>query len=196
MLTRNTIATLILGLAAVLPTSAQEIGYRSSAAVQYFGSFQSGTNDNGVTHDSSNSGGVLATYRFYFNRYHGVETNYGYTRNTQHYALGGDRSDLPVNAHEVTAAYVLRRPGRTWTPFALAGAGALVFAPDNSGLDAQARATFVYGVGADVNFSDRWFLRAQYRGLVFNSPVIGVSTVASERLTHQAQPSIGLGWRF
>jgi len=196
MLTRNKIATFILGFAGVLPTSAQEIGYRSSAAVQYFGSFQRATNDNGVTHDSSNSAGVLATYRFYFSRYHGVEADYGYTRNTQHYSLGGNRSDLLVNAHEVTAAYVLRRPGRIWTPFALAGAGALIFAPDNSGRDAQARATFVYGVGADLNFSDRWFVRAQYRGLVFNSPAIGVSTVASERLTHGAQPSIGLGWRF
>jgi|HubBroStandDraft_6_1064221.scaffolds.fasta_scaffold1118074_2 hypothetical protein len=57
MLTRNAIATLILGLTAGLPKSAQEVGYRSTAAVQYFGSFHSGY--------SSNSGGVLATYRFY-----------------------------------------------------------------------------------------------------------------------------------
>ncbi len=186
---------LILGMMTVLPLLAQE-NLRSTAVVQYFGNFQARTADRGLTHDASSSGGVLASYRYAFTRHQAIETTYGYTLNTQRYALGADRSSLRTHAHEATAAYVLRMPLRGWTPYVLAGTGAVVFSPDLSGFDAQARAVFVYGVGADFEFSRRWLIRAQYRGLVYNSPIIGVATVASERLTHAAQPSIGIGFRF
>jgi opacity protein-like surface antigen len=183
-------------LVAGVPAWAQENGGDHEVAVQYLGSFQKETTRNGVVHDTSNSYGALATYRYFFNRFHGVETNYGYTLNTQRYSLGGVTSGLKTHAHEATAAYVFRAPMRKWTPFGLAGAGAVVFAADPSGFDLLARPAFVYGGGANFGLGGGWFLRAQYRGLVYNSPVIGATTVATERVTHQAQPSIGIGWTF
>lgn len=183
-------------LVAGIPAWAQENGGDQEVAFQYLGGFQKETTHNGVVHDATNSYGALATYRYFFNRYNGVEANYGYTLNTQRYALGGVTSGLKTHAHEATAAYVLRAPMRNWTPFGLAGVGAVVFAADPSGFDLLARPAFVYGGGANFELGSGWFLRAQYRGLVFNSPVIGATTVASERVTHQAQPSIGIGWRF
>lgn len=195
---KKAVLTLVLGaLTAGVPAFAQQsVEWGSNVAVQYFGSFQKQTTDHGVRHDATNSGGVLATYRHFFNRYNGVEANYGYTLNNQNYALGAVTSGLKTHAHEATAAYVFRVPMRGWTPFALAGGGAVVFRPDLTGIDSQARAAFVYGGGVDMDLATRWFLRAQYRGLVYNSPVLGVATVASERITHQAEPSIGLGFRF
>ena len=127
---------------------------------------------------------MLATYRFSFNDRHGVDATYGYTLNTQRYALGGNSSALRTNAHEIAAAYVISAPMRRWTPFALAGIGALVLAPDGSNLGSQTRPAFVYGGGADVDLSNRWFVRMQFRGLVYNSPVIGLATIASKRITH------------
>ena len=41
------------------------------------------TTDNGVQQGATNSGGVLASYRFFFSNSHGVEVNYGYSLNTQ-----------------------------------------------------------------------------------------------------------------
>ena len=168
--------------------------YRNDVAVQAFGSFVKSTTQNGVEQTATNSGGVLASYRFFFNKNNGVEVNYGYSLNTQSYSGFGVNSF----SHEATAAYVFRVPLRHWSPFALAGAGGLVFDPkDFTGATAQGRAAFVYGAGADFRLSNRLFLRAEYRGLVYNSPTFDLAGLNGlDRVTHRAEPSIGFGYRF
>jgi hypothetical protein len=32
--------------------------------------------------------------------------------------------------------------------------------------------------------------------LVYNSPILGGSTISAELLTHRAEPSVGFGFRF
>jgi opacity protein-like surface antigen len=93
---------------------------------------------------------------------------------------------------------VFRLPRRSFTPFALAGAGALVFDPkDFSGASTQTRAAFVYGAGADFNFSPHVFLRAEYRGFVYNSPTFDLPAASRlDRVIHRAEPSVGFGYRF
>jgi opacity protein-like surface antigen len=168
--------------------------YRNDLAVQAFGSFVKGRTQNGVEQSATNGGGVLANYRFFFNKNNGVEVNYGYSLNTQSF------SGLGVNAYsqEATAVYVFRVPLRNWTPFALAGAGGLVFVPkDFAGANTQSCAAFVYGVGADLHLSADVFLRAEYRGLVYNSPTFNLPALGGlDRVTHRAEPSIGFGYRF
>jgi outer membrane immunogenic protein len=191
------VVALLLGASVMgLPVFAQSEERKSDVAVQALGSFVKDKTENGVTHSASNSGGVLATYRYYFSRNNGVEFNYGYTLNSQRYALDGNIASTKAYSHEATAAYVWRLPLNRVTPFALAGAGSLVFDPKDIGGDALARPAFVYGAGADFDLGSRAFLRAQYRGLVYNSPTLGASTISAELLTHRAEPSIGFGFRF
>src|SRR5258708_4382490 len=97
--------------------------FKSEASVQALGSFVKQTTQNGVDQGATESAGVLATYRYYFSRHHGVEANYSWTSNTQSY----DRVGVDSNSHEISAAYVFRIPMKRWSLFALAGAGALVF---------------------------------------------------------------------
>jgi opacity protein-like surface antigen len=194
----NSFAAIVLGGAlAALPAFSQE-GGRSEATVQAFGSFVKSTTNNGVTQDATNSGGVLASYRFFFSNNHGVEVNYGYSLNTQLYGLSTGPLGVKSNQHEVTAAYVYRHPLRHFTPFVEAGVGGLVFAPkDAPDISSQARAAFVYGGGADFNVTKRVFVRAEYRGLVYNSPTFDlVPVLGADRVTHRAEPSIGFGYRF
>ena len=101
-------------------------------------------------------------------------------------------------SHEATTSYVFRLPVKRVTPFVSAGAGALVFDPKNfQGSDSQARAAFVYGAGADLTISRHVFMRAEYRGLVYNSPTFNLTSLdGTDRLTHRAEPSIGFGYRF
>ena len=101
-------------------------------------------------------------------------------------------------SHETTGALVYRVPFKKLNVFALAGAGAIVFNPkDLRGIDYQARAAFVYGGGADYNLTHRLFLRAEYRGLVYNSPTYNIAGLAgTDRTTHRAEPSMGIGFRF
>ncbi|MCU1235290.1 MAG: hypothetical protein JWP63_3257 [Candidatus Solibacter sp.] len=195
--TTSIAAVLLGGALAALPAFSQEAG-RSEVSVQAFGSFVKTTTDNGIQQGATNSGGVLASYRFFFSNNHGVEVNYGYSLNTQTFGLPGGPLGVKANQHEATAAYVYRHRVRNFVPFVEAGVGGLVFDPsDAPAASTQARAAFVYGGGADFNLTHRIFLRAEYRGLVYNSPTFDLTPAqGTDRLTHRAEPSIGFGYRF
>lgn len=197
MFRKTFLTILIAGAASVaLPAYAQtdEAG-RQDVTVQGFGSFVTSTTQNGIENKATNGGGVLGSYRFFFNKHSGVEANYGYSENTQNYtgAVG-----VKTRSHEISGAYVFRMPMGKFTPFALAGAGALVFDPKNyAGASTQTRAAFVYGAGLDYNLSHRIFLRAEYRGFIYNSPTYDLPALAGmDRTAHRAEPSIGFGFRF
>jgi opacity protein-like surface antigen len=200
MFQKSFLTMLVAGVASIaLPAYAQSEGPgRQEVAVQAFGSFVTSTTQNGIDNTATNSGGVLASYRYFFSKHHGVEANYGYALNTQKYVSGTGVTGVNTNSHEVSGAYVFRMPMRNFTPFALAGTGALVFNPkDFMGANTQTRAAFVYGAGADWNFSQHIFMRAEYRGFVYNSPTYDVPALAGvDRVTHRAEPSVGFGYRF
>src|ERR1700676_1685612 len=75
---RFSFAAILTGsLIACLPAFAQsEEAGRSEVSAQFFGTFFHNTNQNGIGQSSSDSGGVLATYRFFFSKHSGVEANY------------------------------------------------------------------------------------------------------------------------
>ena len=194
----KSLATVLMGAALIsLPALAQEAN-RSEVSVQAFGSFVKTTTDNGVTQSTTNSGGVLANYRFFFSDSHGVEVNYGYSLNTQAYGLESGPLGVKSDQHEATAAYVYRHRLHGFTPFVEAGVGGLVFDPrDTPGASTQARAAFVYGGGADFNLTSHIFIRAEYRGFVYSSPTFDLAaTQGADRVTHRAEPSVGFGYSF
>ncbi len=171
---------------------------RQEASVQGFGSFVKSTTHDGIENKATNSGGVLGNYRFFFNAHHGVEANYGYSLNTQSYGLPSGVVGVKTYSHEISGAYVFRQRFGKLTAFALAGAGALVFDPkDFTGAKTQTRAAFIYGAGADYPLSHHLFVRAEYRGFVYNSPTYDLQGLAgTDRVTHRAEPSVGFGYRF
>ncbi len=198
MFRANGFAAALLGLAiTTLPAFSQE-GGRSEVSVQAFGSFVKSTTDNGIQQQATNSGGVLANYRFFLSNSSGVEVNYGYSLNTQTYGLSSGLLGVKSNQHEVSAAYVYRHAMKHFTPFVEAGVGGLVFDPTGApGASTQSRAAFVYGGGADFSLTRHVFVRAEYRGLVYNSPTFDLSeALGADRVTHRAEPSVGFGYRF
>src|SRR5580658_10104842 len=108
---------IVAGSLAALPGLAQETS-RSEVSVQAFGSFVKSTTDNGIQQTATDSGGVLANYRYFFSNDNGVEVNYGYSLNTQSYDSPAGPLGVKAHQHEVTAAYVYRHPLRHFTPFA------------------------------------------------------------------------------
>ena len=200
MFHKSLLMMLMAGAASIaLPANAQtEDGGRQEVAVQASGSFVATTTQNGIDNTATNSGGVLASYRYFFSTHHGVEANYGYARNTQSYTSAQGSLGVKTNSHEITGAYVFRMPFRKVTPFALAGVSALVFDPkDFAGASTQTRAGFVYGAGADFNLTKHVFIRAEYRGFVYKSPTYDLPALSGmDRVTHRAEPSVGFGYRF
>jgi opacity protein-like surface antigen len=88
------------------------------------------------------------------------------------------------------------------SPYVLAEGGALVFDPTGnpfgsvSGAQRQSVGVFVYGAGADFPLVKHVSLRAEYRGLVYHAPDFGFSEVNTDKVTHAAQPSAGIVFRF
>ncbi len=199
MFRRNTLAILFASAAfAAVPAFSQEESYRQEVSGQAFGSFFKETTQDGIKQKATDSGGALASYRYFFNKNHGLEASYGYSLNTQIYSGAGAAVGVKSYSNEATAAYVYRLPFNRWSFFALAGAGAIIFdAKDLHGIGSQARPVGLYGAGMDATITSHLFLRAQYRGLIYNSPTYDLPVLAGmDRVTHRFEPSVGLGWRF
>jgi hypothetical protein len=107
---------------------------RSEISIQGTGFFTKDTAGNGVFERANETGGFLVGYRYNFNRWFAAEANYGYDRNTQFY-FGGPPARVQSDIHQITGSAVVKLPTfARLQPYALAGAGALVFGPTgNSG---------------------------------------------------------------
>lgn len=166
---RNRPATFTIGTVLISMTALaqeDEARFKSEVSVQAIGTFEQQTTQSGVQQGATDSSGVAATYRYYFNRHNGVEANYAWAPTTETY----NQVSVDNNSHEISAAYVFRLPMRRWSSFVLAGAGALIFDLKNfADASTQTPAAFVYGAGADFNLTHRLFVRAEYRGFVYNS---------------------------
>ena len=199
LLVAGLFATLLFAVISV----AQELP-RNEVSVQGVGVFTRDSDKNGITQNTTDSGGLLVSYRNRFNSWLGADLSYGYTRNTQQNLTPVGSFNVQSNVHQTTGALLVTAPGRIigFKPFALAGAGALTFDPTNKlggfvlGADRQAKPAFVYGGGADFGINDHLALRLEYRGLVYQRPDFGLPLLDSNATTHTAQPSAGFVIRF
>jgi len=167
------------------------------------GFFTKNSQGNGISQHSTDTGGVQFGYRYHFNRWLAAEANYGYIRNTQQNLTSSGPFNIQANVHQASGALVVTVPGTyRFSPYVLAGAGALVFDPTGhagqsvAGALEQAKAAFVYGGGVDFALVKHVALRAEYRGFVYNRPDFQLATLDSHVTAHTAQPSAGLVFRF
>ena len=192
----------IVALASLSTTALAQVQTPSQISIQGTALISKSTTDEGRTNDVTKSGGLLIGYSYQFSRWFGAEANYGYTRNTQKYTLSTDQSSLQSDFHEVTGALVAHIPvnARQIRPYVLAGGGALVFNPTDkfivNGANRQTRGAFVYGGGTNIDITNNFGIRAEYRGLVYKVPDFDVSSFNLDKFTHLAQPSVGFYFRF
>jgi len=202
---RTAIFTLVVVFLLSMGATAQEV--RSDISVQGTGFFTKDSNGQGVRQQGTQSGGVLGAYRYHINRWVSAEVAYGWNRNSQLFATPGGFGRIQADVHQATGGLALNLPSPRrllrMSPYVLAEGGALVFNPTNNGgsvLGAQRQAVgaFVYGGGADfpVPMVRHTALRLEYRGLVYNAPNFGLSNLDTRSVTHTAQPSAGLVFRF
>jgi opacity protein-like surface antigen len=183
--------------------AAQERG--SEISLQGTGFFTKDSTGNGNLQRGTDTGGFLVGYRYHFNRWLAAEAVYGYDRNTQQYFTPAGPSRIQANVHQVTGGVVINLPAPhrfRLSPYVLAEGGALIFDPTNNnfgsvvGAQSQTAGAFSYGGGADFPIIKHVSLRAEYRGLVYNAPDFGLRSLNTNTVTHTAQPSAGLVFRF
>ena len=127
-------AALVVGILALVSITAVAQEERSEISIQGTGFFTKDTAGNGVFERANDTGGFPLGYRHNFNRWLAAEANYGYDRNTQFY-FGGAPARVQSDIHQITGSAVIKLPSfARLQPYAIAGAGALVFDPTgNSG---------------------------------------------------------------
>jgi opacity protein-like surface antigen len=186
-----------------LVANAQES--RSEISLQGTGFFTLNSSGNGTTYSTTDTGGLLTTYRYRVNRWLSAEGAYGYDLDSQKYQSAAGEFRLQSGIHQATGSLVLKLPSRASSrlnPYILGGGGTLVFEPTGntgdtvSGAQTQAKGVFVYGVGFNYALRRRLSLRAEYRGLVYGTPDFGFGGFSTNSITHTAQPSVGLAYRF
>lgn len=199
--------------------SPQEISFQGTGFFTKNASGKTSTGDR-INQHATNTGGLLLSYRYYFNRWLGADVSYGYDRNTQKNLvttavpggpIGGPGPaavtipfNVQTNVHQATAAGVVRIPGRPFhlNPYVLAGTGALVFSPTGNGGGAvpgastQAKAAFAWGGGADWDLGSHFAARLEYRGFAYGRPSLGLPNLNSHVTTYTSQPSAGIIVRF
>jgi opacity protein-like surface antigen len=199
MVTMIAVGALLLSVGA----SAQEA--RSEVSLQGPGLFAKDTTGHGTTQRGTENGGFLVGYRYHFNRWLAAEGVYGYGRNTQRYLAPAGLSRVQSDIHQVTGGLVVTLPSPARfriSPYVLAEGGALIFNPTGNpfgsvaGAQRQSAGVFVYGGGADFPIVKHVSLRAEYRGLVYNAPDFGLNELNTNKVTHAAQPSAGIVFRF
>jgi opacity protein-like surface antigen len=199
---RTALIIAAFALLSTLVATAQES--RSEISLQGTGFFTKDTTGQGTTQRSTNTGGFLVGYRYHFNRWLAAEGVYGYDRNTQHFFSPAGFSGVQTNVHQATGGFVVNLPTPVRfriAPYLLAEGGALVFDPTNNGFGVagaqrQAVGVFAYGGGADFPIVKHVSLRAEYRGLVYKTPDFGIASLNTDTVTHTAQPSAGIVFRF
>ena len=196
-------ALLITGLIMLLASGALAQEQRSEISIQGTGFYTKDATGDGIRQRATDTGGFLVGYRYRFNRWLSAEANYGFDRNTQQFSVPAGFASIRSDVHQTTGSLLVNvpHPARLRIdPYVLAGAGALTFNPGGNnliaGADTQTRSAFVYGGGADFPLAPHFSLRAEYRGLVYKTPDFGLRALNTDSVTHTAQPSAGIVFRF
>ena len=184
-----------------ISSSAQEV--RNEVTLQGSGFFNKQTTAGGITNEPTNSGGVMAGYRFNLKNWLAVEGDYDYFRNGQKFLASSGTTFIPMNVHAATGTAIVKLPSfkmpavKIVSPFVLAGGGAMFFDPRGGSVNKeQTRGAFVYGGGFDVPMAKHIALRAQYRGFVYKIPDFEMTSLKVDKYTHSAVPSAGLVFTF
>ena len=198
---KKQILGVVTGLVLFATAAMAQVEQPSQISLQGTGLFTKDSNAGSTTQRATDSGGLLVGYSYQFNKWAGLEGNYGYSRNTQNYFGSFGQSGIRTDFHEVLGSFVFHIPVRVANvrPYALAGGGALIFNPvDNftNGIDRQTRGAFVYGGGFNFDVTRNFGIRSEYRGLVYKSPDFTQPALNLDKVTHLAQPSAGLYFRF
>jgi opacity protein-like surface antigen len=203
-MTRKLIAAVAFAIVVSASGTMAQERHLQEISVQGTGLFTKDSNGDGINQHATDTGGLLVSYRYHFNRWLAADGSYGYARNTQQNFTDSGPFSVQANMHQATGALVVTAPRRIFklSPYVLAGAGALVFDPTGksggfvSGAERQGKAAFVYGGGADYDLSKHFTLRAEYRGFVYGRPDFGLAALHSGATAHTAQPSAGIVFRF
>ena len=191
-----------MGLLFVLASLVTAQDMSSQVTIQGSAIFTRKMTDSGITYKPTSSGGLVAGYRFNFNRWFGVEADYDYFRNTQKYLAPGGTNILAerTEVHAMTGSAAISIPNpltRKLRSYVLAGGGLLWYRPTQAKLiESQTRQVIAFGGGMDLTITRHILLRAQARTFLYKAPDFQSGALQTDKFTRTVVPSFGLVFTF
>jgi len=154
---------------------------------------------------TTNTGGVLGSYRYMLTPRSALELNYSFAQNSIKYNAPSANiayGEVHTRQQEITGAYVYSRTYKNYNPFVEAGIGGMIFTPirDNGTheLDTKQNTNVgaLFGAGLAYEISPSFDIRAGYRGFLLKSPDFGVSAFKTNKYYVLMTPSIGIAYHF
>jgi outer membrane immunogenic protein len=180
--------------------SRQDISVSGSALIPPFIAGQ------GVQAHANVGYGVLFGYRYLLTPHSGLELNYQYAQDVQHFLTATNNVRIHNRMQEISGAYVYNFTFKNFNPFLEAGIGGYIFSPiDDSkttlnNLSGTTRIGALYGGGIAYEISPSFDIRVEYRGLVMKTPNFGQSgsslNLNTNRYYNIYDPVIGVAYHF
>jgi opacity protein-like surface antigen len=126
--------------------------------------------------------GALVSYRYLLTPHGGLEINYQYNQNIQHFCCSFGSYRIHDRFQEFSGAYVYSFNFKNWNPFIEAGAAGFIFSPiddaktDTFGLSRVTNVGAMYGAGFAYEISPSFDIRAEYRGLLMKTPTFNYAS--------------------
>lgn len=144
----------------------------------------------------------LFSYRYLLTPRSGLELNYQYGQQVQHFTNPTNNNTIHNRFQEISGAYVYSFTFKNWNPFLEGGIGGFIFTPiDDSKTTIQhvSQNTDVgalYGAGFAYEISPSFDIRAEYRGLIMKTPNFGEANFSTGRYYNIFDPVIGIAYHF
>jgi len=146
--------------------------------------------------------GVLASYRYLLTPHSGLELNYQYAQEVQHYINPTNNLLIHNRFQEISGAYVYNFVFKNFNPFLEGGPGGYIYTPirdSKTQTQSASQSTNVgafYGGGIAYELSPSFDIRLEYRGIVVKSPSFGQTNLSTGRYFNISDPVIGVAYHF
>jgi opacity protein-like surface antigen len=146
--------------------------------------------------------GILGSYRYLLTPRSGLEVNYQYSQQVQHYINPTNNLLIHNRFQEISGAYVRNFTFRNFNPFLEGGIGGYTYNPINDGITQVqnlSRSTNIgglYGGGIAYELSPSFDIRVAYRGIIIKAPSFNQTDLRTNRYYNISDPVIGVAYHF
>ncbi|HZD48951.1 MAG TPA: outer membrane beta-barrel protein [Silvibacterium sp.] len=186
----------LVGVAGFAQESRMDVSGSLSAVIPPFAS------GNAVQLHATVGLGGLVSYRYLLTPHIGLELNYQYAQQVQHYINPTNNLLIHNRFQEISGAVVYNFVFKNFNPFVEGGPGGYIFTPirDQTTQTLNAGQTtnigILYGAGIAYELSPSFDIRAEYRGIVVKTPSFGQSNLSTGRYYNISDPVIGVAYHF
>jgi outer membrane immunogenic protein len=186
----------VMAVAGFAQESRQDVSVSGSALIPPF------VAGNAVQLHATVGFGLLVSYRYLLTPHSGLELNYQYAQEVQHYINPTNNVLIHNRFQEISGAYVYNFSYRNFNPFLEGGIGGYIYSPIDDqktqlqNLSQSTNIGALYGGGIAYEISPSFDIRVEYRGIVVKSPSFNQSNLKTDRYYNLNDPVIGVAYHF